>query len=268
MTAVNNFRRSPGVKNFATVLLTKKYWWAHFAVVALISIVGLVALGTWTYAGAPPVVDFVSATSGKTVIATQEIVSGKKLFHIRGLMTWGSFWGDGAERGPDFTADALHRTVVAMRSFYKREIAARRPVTQADEDGIAMRVQREIHENNYAKSAGQIRLNDAQVYAYRELQKHYTRMFTDPTYPEKFRTPGYIGVFLLGRLGLRSQSAGRDVQLHPQLALRSGSRQHAHAHDPDVERPFDSGAVRDHGDRAVRVRPDENIAGRSVRDEW
>ncbi len=192
MTAVNNFRRSPGVKNFATVLLTKKYWWAHFAVVALISIVGLVALGTWTYAGAPPVVDFVSATSGKTVIATQEIVSGKKLFHIRGLMTWGSFWGDGAERGPDFTADALHRTVVAMRSFYKREIAARRPVTQADEDGIAMRVQREIHENNYAKSAGQIRLNDAQVYAYRELQKHYTRMFTDPTYPEKFRTPGYI----------------------------------------------------------------------------
>ena len=36
-------------RTFAQALLDKKTWWVHFAIVSGISIVGLVALGTWTY---------------------------------------------------------------------------------------------------------------------------------------------------------------------------------------------------------------------------
>lgn len=115
-----------------------------------------------------------------------QIQRGKQVFHLKGLMTYGSFWGDGGERGPDFTAEALHHTYVSMSKFYENEIAKERPVTQADRDMISVRVKREIHENGYDAAANIIRINPAQVFAYQELITHYTRMFTDATYEEAF----------------------------------------------------------------------------------
>ena len=103
-------------QNLALWLVNKKNWLTHFMIVAAICIAGLIYLGGATYMGAPPLVDYVSAT-GETVITQKQIKRGQELFHIRGLMSYGSFWGDGAERGPDFTADALHRTVFGHASL-------------------------------------------------------------------------------------------------------------------------------------------------------
>ncbi|OFV90385.1 MAG: nitric-oxide reductase [Acidobacteria bacterium RIFCSPLOWO2_12_FULL_65_11] len=182
----------PRKRTFAQVLLDKNSWWAHFAIVSVISIVGLIALGVWTYQGAPPYVPFVSSSTGQTVIPFEQIARGKEVWHLRGLMDWGSFWGDGADRGPDFTADALHRTVVSMKTYYENEAKRDRALTQNDQDAFVVRVQREIHANGYDEQAGVIRINDAQIFAFNELVTHYTRMFTDPTYSEKFRIDGYI----------------------------------------------------------------------------
>ncbi len=179
-------------RNLGKWLLAKPNWWIQFAIVAGISVVGLTALGTWTYVSAPPRVPFVAAASGETVVPVEDILRGQEVFHLRGLMSWGSFWGDGAERGPDFTADALHRTVVAMRAFYEAEIARTRPPTQADRDAITVRVQREIKHNGYDEAAGVIRINAAQIHAVEALRAHYARMFTDPAYPDRFTLEGYI----------------------------------------------------------------------------
>ncbi len=179
-------------RNLAKWLLAKPNWWIQFGIVAGISIIGLIALGTWTYTGAPPRVSFVSESTGKEAIPVEDILRGQEVFHVRGLMSWGSFWGDGAERGPDFTAEALHRTVLSMRAFYEEQLAKERPLTQADRDAIAVRVQREIKHNGYDEQAGIIRINDAQVRAFQELEEHYRRVFTDPTYPAKFTLDNYI----------------------------------------------------------------------------
>ena len=74
---------------FAQWLLKKQNWWLQFAIVSGISIAGLLALGIWTYDGAPPVAPFISASTGEVVIPVDQIVRGKELFHIRGLMSWG-----------------------------------------------------------------------------------------------------------------------------------------------------------------------------------
>ncbi len=177
-------------KNLAQVLADKKYWWIHFLLVAGISIAGLIYLGGATYVSAPPIVDFKSPT-GENVITVDQIKHGKEVFHLRGLMSYGSFWGDGAERGPDFTADALHRTAMSMREFYAAEITDR-SATQYDKDAIAERVRRELHTNLYDESAQQIPLSAAQVYAFERLNEHYTKMFLDPTYPEAFDPTGHI----------------------------------------------------------------------------
>ncbi|KAF0146974.1 MAG: cytochrome c oxidase subunit I, partial [bacterium] len=79
-----------------------------------------------------------------------------------------------------------------MRSFYEEQIKAHRPLTQTDRDAIATRVAREVHENGFVAQAGQIRINETQVFAFGRLQNHYKRMFTDPSYPERFSHPGYI----------------------------------------------------------------------------
>ncbi len=96
--------RAKASRNLGKWLLMKPNWWVQFGIVVGISVVGLVALGTWTYTSAPPRVAFVAESSGKVVIPEEEIRRGQEVFHLRGLMSWGSFWGDGAERGPDFTA--------------------------------------------------------------------------------------------------------------------------------------------------------------------
>lgn len=170
----------------AQILLNKKSWIAQFLIVSLISIAGLVYLGQATYTGAPPLTDYVSS-SGEKVITRESIKRGEEVFHLRGLMAYGSFWGDGASRGPDFTADSLHRTAVQMSTFYESEIKAKRELTQSDKDAISVRVKKEIHTNTYDEATNTIRLNDAQISAYQALYEHYISMFTDPKDIEFFQ---------------------------------------------------------------------------------
>ncbi|MBF0445886.1 MAG: hypothetical protein HQL68_09860 [Magnetococcales bacterium] len=185
--------RSLGFRNLSQILLNKKFWIWQFLIVAGISVCGLIYFGVATYTGAPPLVDFKSSR-GETIIPHQQITRGEEIFHLRGLMSYGSFWGDGAERGPDFTADALHRIVVSMGDFYKNRLKERaqiQKVPQYDADAISLQVKRELHSNLWNKEEGNIRINDAQIYALQKLNVHYSIMFTDPDYPELFQT-GYI----------------------------------------------------------------------------
>ncbi len=178
---------SSGDSNLAMWLLNKKNWFVHFMIVTLISVVGLLYLGQQTYSGAPPLVKFVTP-DGETFISKEQISRGQEIFQLRGLMLYGSFWGDGADRGPDFTADALHRMVVTMRQFYADEMKARNGVSELtpfEQDAIAQRVIRELHNNAYDSNAQQIVLTAGQVYAFERLVEHYTRMFTDPTYRDR-----------------------------------------------------------------------------------
>jgi nitric oxide reductase subunit B len=179
---------SSGGQNLAQWLLNKKTWTTHFLIVTLISVAGLVYLGQQTYSGAPPLVDYVSADTGEVFLSQKQIERGKEVFHLRGLMGYGSFWGDGGDRGPDFTADALHRTVVSMREYYTREMLAQTgaaALTEYERDAIGQRVMREMRNNTYDEAAGTITLNAAQMNAFEELNVHYTRMFTDPTYKDR-----------------------------------------------------------------------------------
>ncbi|MBW2280379.1 MAG: cbb3-type cytochrome c oxidase subunit I, partial [Deltaproteobacteria bacterium] len=179
-------------RTLAEVLQDKNTWWVHFLIVAAIYTGGLFYLGQQTYSGAPPLETFKSA-SGETVFTREQIKNGQEIFHLRGLMGYGSFWGDGAERGPDFTADALHRMAMSMRAFYGKELAATQgELTEYDTDAIAAKVRREIHLNGWDEKAGHIVLTPGQVAGYEEFVVHIDRMFMDPDYHEAFEPTGYI----------------------------------------------------------------------------
>jgi len=159
-------------RNLADILIDRRLWVAQFALMTLMCLGGLLFLGERTYSSAPPLSDFVDET-GRVVIAKETIQAGQALFHRRGLMNYGSFWGDGAERGPDFTAEALHLMVVGMQAYYKSGT----DVSVDEQAVIEARVSREIHQNGWDAQQDLIRINPAQVAALQTIEQHYQKTF-------------------------------------------------------------------------------------------
>ena len=187
----------------SALLLNKKYWFAHFWIVSIISILGLVYMGGATYMGAPPVPTYV-ASNGEVIITEAEIMKGQEIFHLRGLMNYGSFWGDGAERGPDFTAETLHTMAVAMKGYYAEQLKPgsvtqddklrkwKFDISEYDEGAIETRVKKELHNNTYTEERNRVVLNDAQIYGIEYVRWYYEQMFTNADHPEAFHPIGYI----------------------------------------------------------------------------
>jgi nitric oxide reductase subunit B len=175
-------------KNISDVLINQKLWFVQFFAISFMCLAGLYFLGDRTYSSAPPLPDYVDE-AGQVVLSRAQIKQGQQLFHLRGLMNYGSFWGDGAERGPDFSAEALHVMVLALRRYYEQEYT--HPLSDFDRDAIAARVKREIHLNRWDETLNIVRLNPAQVFAIKEITAYYQAMFRDPAHPGYFRA-GYI----------------------------------------------------------------------------
>ncbi len=96
----------------------------------------------------------------------------EELFHLRGMMSYGSFLGDGSERGPDYTAEALHQFAVAMTKYYENQMTE-------DDDikygmaAIKARVADELRNNAYNAEKNVIEINEAQIFAWNEIVKYY-----------------------------------------------------------------------------------------------
>ena len=96
-------------------------WWKYLLAVMVVGASGVIFMGFRTYKDAPPKPDFVSS-SGKEVFMPASIGRGQLVFQKYALMEYGSMFGDGAARGPDFTAEALHQIAVQMNDYYGREL--------------------------------------------------------------------------------------------------------------------------------------------------
>lgn len=98
---------------------------------------------------------------------------GQVVFQKYALMDYGSFFGDGAARGTDFTADALREGALAAVKHY----AAGAPAQSAAHDAAVASVQREYKRNRWDAAGNQVVLSEGQVQAHRALVHHYREMF-------------------------------------------------------------------------------------------
>lgn len=171
-------------KNLTELLTDRSKWPYYFLLTAIICIGSCIYLGGSSHFEIPPLTHFVGPNE-TIFIDKVSINKGEEVFHLRGLMNWGSYLGDGAERGPDFTADSLHRVTLAMMEYYEGKTPN---LTQYDKDAIHSRVVRELRANTYDKQKDVIPINEAQMYAFDKLYEHYTKVFTDANYPDLFAT--------------------------------------------------------------------------------
>lgn len=165
------------------LVMNRRNWWLPLALVLAVGLGSMIYVGTRTYQDAPPIPDFVTE-SGETAVAAAAVTRGQLVFLKYGLMNHGSMFGDGAGRGPDFTADALHAMARAMRDHH----ASREGIEPAAALALA---QAEIRRNRHDPATNRVTVGEAQAYAFRELERRYAAMFRGEG-AEAFHPAGYI----------------------------------------------------------------------------
>ena len=148
-----------------------KGWIQAAVLVVLFGLFSLGFLALRTYQAGPPIPGKVQAPSGQVLFTAGEIQAGQELFLRFGLMEYGSIFGHGAYLGPDFTADALRRWVLASTAFYAGE----------QEANAAERTASDFKANRYDAEADRLTLTAAQARGFAELEAHYAEYFAEPS---------------------------------------------------------------------------------------
>ncbi len=160
-------------------LMNPRKWWIPLFAIFLISFAGVSLIGIHTYTEAPPIPDFISESREK-IISKKLILEGQMKFQQYGLMEYGSMFGDGANRGPDFTAEALHMNTEYLNEYYRQK-------NQESPEAASARVIKELKSNTYQTAGNSVELSDAQVYSIQQLEAYYQKKLQD-YFPEDYFT--------------------------------------------------------------------------------
>ncbi|HEX5624951.1 MAG TPA: cbb3-type cytochrome c oxidase subunit I [Saprospiraceae bacterium] len=189
---LNGQNGNGATKNISYIMNTRN-WKGPLIFIFVISLLGVGMIGFQTYVDAPPMTGF-QDQQGAVVLDAQQMVRGQEVFHKKALMEYGSFFGDGAQRGPDYTAEALHLISVYMNDYYRADILAKtgKEASASEIQQIEQQVRVELKQNQYNKADNLVTLSPAQVYALQNLRKYYTDKFIDQNKGEGFPPKNYI----------------------------------------------------------------------------
>ena len=192
-TKSNEYGSNGSAPKNISYLMNTKNWWGPLTFIAIISFVGVGMIGYQTYNDAPPMARFIS-DKGDVLITKESLVAGQVVFHKYALMEYGSFFGDGAQRGPDFTAEALHQVSEFMKEYNVTKFAEEKGTAPNDMELkiLGEQVKEELKVNRYDKKSNTVMLSKAQAYAMGKLNSYYTDLYIDKNTDEKFPPVGYI----------------------------------------------------------------------------
>ena len=221
-----------GSSKSISYLMNTKNWWQPLLFILIISVAGVGLIGFQTYVDAPPMTGF-KTNSGEILMDKTTIERGQIVFHKYALMEYGSFFGDGAQRGPDFTAEALHLVTVYMNEYdvetFKKDHG--RDASDMEKKIIGENIKTELKANHYNKAENIVILSDAQAYALGRLKKYYTDLYIDDNPDGKFPPNDYItdraetadlaSFFFWGAWVCVTERPGTTFSYTHNLALRS-----------------------------------------------
>jgi nitric oxide reductase subunit B len=173
--------------------MNTRNWWGPLTFILIISLLGVGMIGFQTYVDAPPMTGF-KDDKGNILMDQKTIERGQEVFHKFALMEYGSYFGDGAQRGPDFTAEALHQVYLSMQEYYETEFNKTngRDPGEFEKKQITEQVRQELKENHYSGDENIVPLNAAQTYALLNVRKYYTDLYIDQNDGNGFPPKNYI----------------------------------------------------------------------------
>ena len=159
-----------------------KKLWLFLAFLLVISFGVLIWSGNQIYQKAPPMPEQVVTTSGEQIYSRDEIETGRQVWQSFGGMQLGSIWGHGGYVAPDWSADWMHRELMALLDIWAAEEYGIDSYQQADAEQKAAlegRLKSRVRQNTYNPDTGVITLSEDRARAIEQVAGHYQSLFSD-----------------------------------------------------------------------------------------
>lgn len=159
-----------------------KKLWLFLAFLLVISFGVLIWSGNQIYQKAPPMPEQVVTTSGEQIYSRDEIEMGRQVWQSFGGMQLGSIWGHGGYVAPDWSADWMHRELMALLDIWAAEEYGIDSYQQADAEQKAAlegRLKSRVRQNTYNPDTGVITLSEDRARAIEQVAGHYQSLFSD-----------------------------------------------------------------------------------------
>ena len=159
----------------------KKLWWTLIAtLVVTMSILGY--YGVEIYRNVPPTpAQFKVETTDQVLMTKEDILRGQSAWQSTGGMQVGSIWGHGAYQAPDWTADWLHRELLAWLELaaqdeYGVSYDQLGPVQQGV---LQAHLKVEYRTNTYDETTDTVTLSERRVQAIENIAGYYQDLYGD-----------------------------------------------------------------------------------------
>ena len=160
----------------------RKLWWTLIAVLTVtFAILGF--SGVEIYRKAPPIPDKIVTASGEVLMTKGDILEGQTAWQSIGGMQLGSIWGHGAYQAPDWSADWLHRELVAWLESAAQETQGKAfdALDPDEKAALTYRLKEEYRHNSFDPATGAVTVSDRRAAAMAATAAHYDALFgSDP----------------------------------------------------------------------------------------
>jgi nitric oxide reductase subunit B len=157
-----------------------KLWWTLIAVLAITF--GLLGyFGQEIYRSAPPIPEQVRSIDGDLLMTNESILDGQTAWQSVGGMQLGSIWGHGAYQAPDWTADWLHRELIAWLELAAQD-EFKTPYAELNgeqQNNLQYRLKQAYRTNTYEANSDTLVLGPRRVAAIKQTANYYHRLFGD-----------------------------------------------------------------------------------------
>lgn len=162
--------------------MTKYYklWWALIATLMItFGILGY--FGMEVYRAAPPIPEQIKSEQGAVLMTRDSILEGQTAWQSVGGMQLGSIWGHGAYQAPDWTADWLHRELVAWLELAAIDIY-KAPYAELDgeqQNTLQYQLKQAYRTNGYDAGNDTLMLGSRRIEAIKRTSDYYIDLFGD-----------------------------------------------------------------------------------------
>jgi len=165
----------------------KKLWFTLIAVL-IVTFSFLGYYGGEIYRQAPPVPANVVTSEGKVLFTETDILDGQVAWQSIGGMQVGSIWGHGAYQAPDWTADWLHRELLAWLELAARQ-TYQKPYAQLDAlQQAALKEELKLqYRGNRTDAQGTLVVSPRRAQAMQQTAAYYHALFSDAQELKKSR---------------------------------------------------------------------------------
>ncbi|SOC53122.1 nitric oxide reductase, NorZ apoprotein [Chromohalobacter canadensis] len=155
--------------------------WGLLLIVLGVTFALLGFFGKEVYRQAPPIPDQVVATNGELLMTEDDILDGQTAWQSVGGMQLGSIWGHGAYQAPDWTADWLHRELMAWLELAAEETygASYDSLSPSEQNQLEFELKQAYRTNTLDAASDTVTVSERRARAMAQTADYYSRLFSD-----------------------------------------------------------------------------------------